>query len=290
MRARWQSGHNNVALTTFTMNAILASEEAKDYTKYNVVSASAPIPDEAILEKMWNLAVELTAEAKANCGATVLGYCPCEGGLSSRSPRTSAATFRFALPASAHTASTRNSQWTMPGFESDGSDGRRSHKREPLKWPHWSSCDALAKVSPRVPSFAIESESVGAENFSVYESAVNTASSLGVSPYENTYPHFAWPTLQTSFAWNGCVRLTENTSAFFELLHAAPRVSGNRNSKAVDLVILAVLLSEGCSIPSRRSLIPITSDRHGVVDINGRYAITVTHFNVNWMAQRETPL
>jgi hypothetical protein len=46
---------NNVSLTTFTMNAILANEETKDYTKFNVVSPSQPIPDTATLEKLWNL-------------------------------------------------------------------------------------------------------------------------------------------------------------------------------------------------------------------------------------------
>jgi hypothetical protein len=46
---------NVCAMTTFTMNAILASEESRDYTKYNVVSAGQPVTNEAILEKLWDL-------------------------------------------------------------------------------------------------------------------------------------------------------------------------------------------------------------------------------------------
>jgi hypothetical protein len=46
---------NNVALTTFTLNAIIASEECKDFTKFAVVSPGEPLTNAAILERLWNL-------------------------------------------------------------------------------------------------------------------------------------------------------------------------------------------------------------------------------------------
>jgi hypothetical protein len=51
-------GHapNVVRMTTFVKNAIVQSEEFKDFTKFNAVSSAAPIGDEAMIALMWGLA------------------------------------------------------------------------------------------------------------------------------------------------------------------------------------------------------------------------------------------
>lgn len=46
---------NVVRMTTFVKNAIVQSEEFKDFTKYNVASAASPVGDEDLLSLVWGL-------------------------------------------------------------------------------------------------------------------------------------------------------------------------------------------------------------------------------------------
>lgn len=50
-------GHppNKVRMDTFTKNAIVQSEEFKDFTKFNVVSRDRPIGDEELIAAVWGL-------------------------------------------------------------------------------------------------------------------------------------------------------------------------------------------------------------------------------------------
>jgi hypothetical protein len=47
---------NNVRMTSFVKNAIVQSEEFKDFTKFNVVSSGQPIGDEDMIAAVWGLA------------------------------------------------------------------------------------------------------------------------------------------------------------------------------------------------------------------------------------------
>lgn len=46
---------NCVRMTTWVKNAIVQSEEFKDFTKYNVVGPNRPIGDEGMIEAVWGL-------------------------------------------------------------------------------------------------------------------------------------------------------------------------------------------------------------------------------------------
>lgn len=65
-----------VRMTSFTKNAIVSNPEFKDYTKFNVVSASKPIGDEDMIASVWGLPSGTVKCSDATYNAAANGATP----------------------------------------------------------------------------------------------------------------------------------------------------------------------------------------------------------------------
>lgn len=64
---------NVVRMATYTKNAIVQSEEFKDFTKFNVVSSGSPIGDEDLIAQVWGLAAGSVKCTDAVYNSTAIG-------------------------------------------------------------------------------------------------------------------------------------------------------------------------------------------------------------------------
>ncbi len=67
---------NCVRMTSVVKNAIVQSEEFKDYTKFNVASASAPVGDEDMIAAVWGLPSGTVKTSDATYNAATAGATP----------------------------------------------------------------------------------------------------------------------------------------------------------------------------------------------------------------------